>query len=312
MAEALATAEAEIGEANPIVTEETMPVSEVEAEVVDEQADVSSDEQPDVAETPDAGVDEELQSLVDEIGEGDKADAENASENPVAEFLASDDFWTTEVEVDTGDGPSPTSLRALVDGFLRQADYTKKTQQLASERKGTEDAVDFHEAFSNDPVAFARALAVRAGLIEEGADPIKQVDAAKIPSSEEQEAEIEKRVEERLQTDPRFIEAQATQAKAAVNAEFDRIQTDRGISLSPAVRQHLIDEAVSRGTTDFEVVLDAEMYRKQQQKQRAAAKQRNAPSRPTTPKSPSVDGDQGVVDDMDDAFARAFTELGAA
>lgn len=313
LAEAFAAATAEVGEANPIVSETALPAETAEVETGSEQAEVPLAEQPDVAETP-ASVDEELQSLVDDLSDEDEEEdavAEKAAD-PVSEFLASDDFWSTEIEVDAGDGSKPITVKELTDGYLRQADYTRKTQLLATERAAIEDAVGFHEAFKEDPLAFARALAVRAELINEGDEPIKKIDAVKIPTAAELEAEIEKRVAERLDADPRALELKVASARAEVNAEFDRIQADRGITLSPEVRQHILNVAVRGNTSDFELVLDGEMYRKQQQKQKVGAKQRNAPARPTTPGSTPKGGDLPIVSDLGEAFTRGLAELGAA
>jgi hypothetical protein len=310
---AFAAADAEIGEATPIDTDETMPVTEVEADASGEQATASQDEQPDVAETTDdAEVDNELQSLVDEIAaetegeaEGDTSDAD-----PVEEFLASDDFWSTEVEVDLGDGPERKSIRELTDGYLRQADYTKKTQAIADEKSRNADATEFFRVFEQDPVSFARALAVKANLIEPGTEPIAKIDVAKFTSPEEYQAEIDRRVEERFTSDPRFTEMQTTSARNRVNEVFNGMEQDRGIKLSPELRQHLIDIAVRTNTTDFNQVLDAEMYRKQQARSRAEQTQRKAPNRPSSPGTTSERGKPlAVVADIDEAFERALASV---
>lgn len=311
---AFKAAAVELGEAAPSDADETMPVSD--AEVVDglEQADEGQDEQPDVAETTDdADVDDELQSLVDELAEGDEeGEAEKPSADPVAEFVASDDFWTTEVEVPVGDGTETMTVQEMADGYLRQSDYTRKTQSVAEQRKANEEAVEFHKAFTEDPLAFAYTLAVKANLVEAGDQPVKPIEVAKFTSPEEYEAEIERRVAERFETDERFTAMQTSEAERNVNAAFEKLEADRGVTLSDKVRAHLIDLALESGTSDLAQVFDAEMYRKQLARQRTNDVKRKAPSRPTRtggtapaePKTPTVDS-------VDDAFALALAEVGA-
>lgn len=48
------------------------------------------------------------------------------------------------------DGKEVT-IEELKNGYLRQADYSRKTQQLANQRKEVEDAVKLHEHLKNNP-----------------------------------------------------------------------------------------------------------------------------------------------------------------
>lgn len=317
LAEAFAAADSEMGEATPVDVPEAMPAAGADDEVRVEQAEAGDVDQPEVAETQPAEVDEELQSLIDEIGDKteseDSVDGEDGVPSDAVEgFLASDDFWNTEIEVDLGAGPQPMTIEQLTENAMMQADYTRKTQALAAERKGFEQAVEFHQAFNENPGEFARLLAVRAGLINEGDTPVRDVEAVKIPSQEEIEQQINDAVEERFTSDPRYAEMQATSARAEVNAEFDRIETDRGIKLSPEVRQSIINTAVASNTTDLEMVLNNELYRQSQQKARTAERQRNAPSRPTKSGGPvEREPTNEPPADVGDAMERALAELSA-
>lgn len=311
---AFRAAEVETGEATPVDSEETMPVSEEQVSDDLEQADDGTVEQPDVAETTDTDVDDELQSLVDELAVDDEGtEGETPEGDPIAEFVASDDFWQTEVEVPVGDGTETRTLREMADGYLRQADYTKKTQQVAEQRKANEEAVEFHKAFSEDPLAFAYTLAVKASLIEQGDQPVKPIEVAKFQTPDEYEAELERRVEERFQSDERFTAMQQSEAQQSVNSMFEKLESERNVKLSAEVRKHLIDLALETGTSDLTQVFDAEMYRKQLARQRANEQARKAPSRPTR-SSGGVEPRQkdDMVADIDDAFQRALAEVGEA
>lgn len=312
---AFAAADAELGEATPSDVPEGMPPAGAEAEADVEQAVEEQVEQPEVAETTDdTEVDEDLQSLVDELVEdGDEGgeDSKESKADPVAEFLASDDLWDTEVDVDFGDGNETVKLRELVDRGYRQADYTKKTQALAEERAKVEDAAEFYRVFEEDPVEFARALAVKANLIEQGAQPVKEIETAKFTSPEDYEAEIERRVEERFTSDPRFSEMQKADAQSRVNLKFAEMESARGITLSPELRQSLIDEAVRTNTTDMDQVLDARLYRRQQQRARSDETKRKAPSRPRKSGGPTAPDTAPKIDSIDDAFEQALLAVGA-
>lgn len=313
---AFAAADAELGEAAPSDVPEAMPAAGEEAEAVDEQAVEEQVEHPEVAETTEDNTeaDEDLQSLVDELAEeASEEDGEDAKSeaDPVAEFLASDDFWTTEVEADFGDGPETVALKELVDRGLRQSDYTKKTQALAEERARVEDATEFYRVFEEDPVAFARALAVKANLIDEGAQPVKEIETAKFTSPEEYEAELERRVEERFKSDPRFADMEKAAAKQRLDDTFSQIESDRGISLSPELRQRLVDEAVRTNTTDLNLVLDGLMYRRQQARARSEETKRKAPSRPRKSGGPGAADTAPTIDSIDDAFEAALLAVGA-
>jgi hypothetical protein len=50
-------------------------------------------------------------------------------------------------------------LGEMANGYMRQADYTQKTQELAAQRKQIEWANSMREALANDPAATLRALA---------------------------------------------------------------------------------------------------------------------------------------------------------
>lgn len=58
-------------------------------------------------------------------------------------------LFTDETDVDLGEGRNPVKLAELKSGYLRQSDYTKKTQALSEERKAFEAEVQQLEPARN-------------------------------------------------------------------------------------------------------------------------------------------------------------------
>lgn len=90
----------------------------LEAETGDETAEPEADEGIAESDTPEEA-EEEAEADDDEDG-GEEAEPE--------------------YEVETAEGKQKVKLQELLDGFLRTADYTRKTQAVAEERKAVERA----------------------------------------------------------------------------------------------------------------------------------------------------------------------------
>jgi hypothetical protein len=102
----------------------------------DEQPDMDSDEdtfdetdeQFEQEEDPDQEADD-VEEESDEDENQDETDQEEEQEAPV---------FDDDTEVDLGEGRQPVKLSELKQGYMRQSDYTKKTQELATQRKEVE------------------------------------------------------------------------------------------------------------------------------------------------------------------------------
>jgi len=277
MSEALAAARTEL-EGGP--SSDASPAEPaVEANVPDtsEQASTPTQEQP-AADVD--GFSEEATELAASL-----MDTNGESQNGSGSGLVpgSDDFWNTDVEVKTVNGLETVTLRELSDGFLRQADYTQKTQHLAELKKDNDEATEFLKAFKEDPAGFARSLAVQAGWLDAGADPVKEIQVAKIPTQEEIDAKLAEMVDERVKNDPRVQTAEVQDAQARLNTEYDRLQAEYKIPLSPELRQSLTDEAIKTGNADIEGILTKRLVRSQQQQSRVGDTNLASTSRPGSP-----------------------------
>lgn len=192
----------------------------------------------------------------------------------------SKEFWGQTVEVQTVDGTQQIPLGQLRDGFMRQADYTRKTQEVAALRQQLGEAAGFLEQYRSDPQAFARALAVEQGLIYPGDQPVSEVPGARFPTAEEIDQRVEQLVAERVQSDPAVQEAATVRAHAVVNNEFDRLEGVHQVKIPPELRESLTQEAIERGIPDFDLLLRARLASVQDRRRQTGQLQGAAPSRP--------------------------------
>jgi hypothetical protein len=289
LSEAFAAAEAELGGATPSATPEAQPADGTQAEATVEHAATSGqDEHP----TTGTSADELLSTLKEET--------------PAAPTIDSPDFWNTEVEVETEEGLKRMSLDELRKGNMMRADYTRKTQDLARERGLVSEAVEFHKAFREDPQGFARFIASKAGLID---DQGVSIDGIQIYTSDQLEAEVEKRLAERLETHPDVAKARTTQAMETVNNMFAELETTYG-TISKDNRLAVLREAQRRGTSDIGLVFESMLMRATQLaaarkdvKQAAPAKPGGTPETETAPTGP-----EGKLT-LEQAFKLAEKEL---
>lgn len=148
--------------------------SGLSVDVTDSLGDVTEpEEQPEQTDDPDAGAEatdpEVGEQPTEEAGEpevdseadveSDEETAEDQSDEP--ELLELQDDAQVEVNGDVVDA------RELKDGYLRQDDYTRKTQELADEREQVEQLYEQMEAWyderMSDPAAWAREIADESG-----------------------------------------------------------------------------------------------------------------------------------------------------
>ena len=128
LTEAFTQAVAETGEATPVAVETGQPPVETQATGLAENAPVETSEQPAAPE----GItfDAESQELADQLM---STEITQDGSDPAATQVVpgSDEFLNIPVEVTLPEGPTTVTINELSDGFLRQADYTRKTQALA-------------------------------------------------------------------------------------------------------------------------------------------------------------------------------------
>lgn len=216
---------------------------------------------------------------------------------------------------------SPVTVSELVQGYLRQADYTKKTQELAAERKAWEaenqGTTELMAALRQDPGGTIASLAVEVGLLKETDLTAAQVQAInqqhRVPSREEVQKQIEEQARQLVETDPRVQEAEDARLMREVNTQFANIEQQHGLKFSDRDKEAIMRNAVRMETMRLDLAfLDlqqrAEVKRAERKAVQAVAPQapqagRVADSTSTQPPEPATS--------VADAFGRALAETKA-
>lgn len=293
LADAFGSAESELGLADPSVEATTQPVVESNDASAPNTTEVVTVDNPDEEAEPIGDTLEGFEDLFD----GDVEESTIDTSSP--------EFLQTRVTIDTVEGPQAVTIEDLQKGYLRQADYTRKTQEVAEQRRAAHDAVEFYETWRKDPMEFARTLAIRAGYIQEGAEPVKPIEVAKFPTPESIQEMVEQQVQERLAADPSIKEAKLIEARKLINESFDGVEKQYGLKLNDKQRQAVLREATQRGTTDIPLVFEA-MYARYQAQQ---SRRPSAPARPTGSAAGERPAAEATPNSLVQAFEMAEAEL---
>lgn len=243
----------------------------------------------------------------------------------------SGEFYSETSDEVTGDGPSSdvwdytefgdrlvtvkvdgvelqVPLKDAVAGYMRQADYTRKTQEVAAIQREAEALRQFRESFQNDPAGVLAALRQAAGL-EEGdtsnQDFGYETDpriAQELSTVRAQLAEIQ---QERLMNEVR-AEVQSVQSKYE---DFDAekvlpLAADRGLSVEEAYLLLKSRDLIDSQRKEQEARKRAEAKAKAEADKRAAAGL-TAPSRGVR----GTDGGAVSFDKFEDLLRDAFTDV---
>lgn len=283
-------AAAEMAAATTVDAEGAQPAPEAKAADQGEHADTGTSDQTE----PEASSEK---NPLDALAESDEGGDSPSGLDPTSE-----DFWSRTVEVE---GLGEVTLQEMRDGYLRQADYTRKTQELASERKLAAEAVEFYTSFKEDPAAFGRFLVSRLGL---DVGDIPDVDV-KLWTPEEVEAEVEARLEKAIEEHPDVKAARQQAGIQAVDQEFSRLEKKYGYSFSPQNRVQILQEANRRQTTDLELVTESLLHRAQQVLRERENARSSSPARPSRPAEGESTGQRVKPKNIAEAMEQARAEL---
>jgi len=258
------------------------------------------------AEQPEADADNgELAKAMLDVVEG--------SENPSSEsgiVPGSEEDMARTIKYDTVDGPQTSTLKELIEGRMMRADYTRKTQTLAEDRKALAEAESWYQKFRTDPSGFARGLAIEAGWLKPEDGPVTDKKFASIPSQEDFNELINQRVEEQMKVDPRIEGFQQYEQQRLVDEAFGALETKVGMEIPLELRQSLVEEAVARGTADLELVFQARLARVQDKQLKASGRRKGATSRPGSSHQASTDPVDvpDPVTSIEDAYKQAVAQ----
>lgn len=216
--------------------QETTPATDNQDSESPKEAEEGSLEEP-LEGSEELGESEDTDDPLDgEEGEADEADEdEEGSES-----------WTLD-----GEEVSPEQVKEWKLGYMRNADYTQKTQEVAELRKEAEQAIGLWQAFEIDPIGtldFLRERYEEAGIYE-----------PKDPEVVEKELQI-RQMEQQRQADQEYrqhIDNQVAQAQFEeymqhLEAKYDGQGFDRNEVIQFAVNNNINDPELAFKTLAYE------------------------------------------------------------
>ena len=199
------------------------------------------------------------------------------------------------------------SFDQLRAGFMKDEDYTQKTQKLADKEREAEKALTLLRLLEERPVETVRKLYES---INKGTPISALVDAnTQTPVAEQTnvptdiEALVEARVAEMLAEDPRLVQVQNDQALATVNKEFAAIEDMYNVTLTDADKQLVLQTAQDMNSVDLKFVFGG-LMNQANQKQIAL---KNAKASAPVPPAYVPPNDEGpVVPEKFESFRSAI------
>lgn len=181
------------------------------------------------------------------VGDTGDTEALGTDENqsaPQYEYVDPSEFSDKYVKVKVDGEEIDVPFSEALQGYQRQADYTRKTQELASQREQLQFAQTLQSALENDPQATLDVLSRHYGVAT--AQKMVADAQAQQPAAEpEFDDPLERRVWE---MDQRFQQYEQERATDQLQREISRLQS----AYDDFVPQEVVREALRRGTTDLE------------------------------------------------------------
>lgn len=286
----LADLEAAFAEAEASLTDEaTEPVSLVKS--VETKA--STSEQPSVVE-PEVDEDVDLLSILEENLEDQEAEEQRRVDDDSPTHLVNGKNLTTQ---------------ELINGFMRQEDYTKKTQEIADDRKRLANAETLYNAIQEEPYETLRLLWQKYNLGNQNTLTTTPASQNTLQAANIDEL-VAQKVSEILGSDPRIAQVQSLAATQAEDAQFTDIEREFGKTLTTKDREIVRKKAVEVGTDNLRFVFagllqeaQLRLARKEQLKKASSVSGRRSDENETQPTKKSFDS-------FEEAFLDSLRELG--
>lgn len=235
---------------------------------------------------------------------------ETSYEGVTPEYLDLDSYSDKYIKVTVDGEELEVPLKEAVSGYQRQADYTRKTQQLAEERKNVQFAQAIQQALDNDPSQTIELLKSHYGL--DAMDSFEEDDIFADPM-EKQYKQLESRI--------RSFEEQ--QAMNELERNIYSLQQKYGDDFDA---NEVVSQALAMGTTNLEAVYkqsafdrlysreqaqrQIEAQRQQKEQQIVQQKRQGAIVAGGSGSAVGSSGDSAPITSLRDAFASAKQQLG--
>lgn len=191
-----------------------------------------------------------------QFDDGDGAEAE-------VTFLDISEYADHHVTVKVDGEEIVVPLSEAIAGYSRQADYTRKTQELASQKQELQWASAIRQALDNDPSGTIDLLAEHYGVTRRQAQ--EMVDDDPYLSDSSWDDPVDKRLKE---IDQRVRSFEQAQAQARLEAEISRLQNKYGEEFDA---QEVVSAALAQGNTNLESVYKQIAFDRLSSKKQATA-----------------------------------------
>lgn len=191
-----------------------------------------------------------------QFDDGDGAEAE-------LQFLDINEYSDHHVTVKVDGEELTVPLSEAIAGYSRQADYTRKTQELASQKQELQWASAIRQALDNDPSGTIDLLAEHYNVSRKQAQAM--VDDDPYLSDTSWDDPMDKRLKE---IDQRVRSFEQAQAQAKLEMEISRLQSKYGEEFDP---QEVVSTALAQGNTNLEAVYKQIAFDRLSSKKQATA-----------------------------------------
>ena len=171
----------------------------------------------------------------------------NADVQADAPILNVDEFSDHHVVVKVDGEDVRVPLSEAVAGYSRQADYTRKTQELAQQKQSLQWASAVAQALENDPSRTIELLQTHYGLSKAQAQQVADQATEGVDDPEWNDP-VASRVQ---QLDQRIAQFEQERAYQKLEAEVSRLQTTYGEDFNP---QEVVAQALAVGSSNLEAV----------------------------------------------------------
>jgi len=200
--------------------------------------------------------DETSEPIIDGQIEGGE---ETTTEESTIDYFPVDEYGDKYIKVVVDGEELEVPLKEAVSGYQRQADYTRKTQQLAEERRQVQFAQAIQQALDNDPAATIELLQSHYGVNFNQAtededlyvDPVEQQYRqleSRIRSFEEQQAflELERTIGNLQQKYGEEFDANEVVATALATGSTDLESIHKQLAYDKIRQQQLVNQKVNQ------------------------------------------------------------------
>jgi hypothetical protein len=161
---------------------------------------------------------------------------ENLTEEQI-DLLPVDEYGDKYVSVSVGGEDIRVPLKEALSGYQRQADYTRKTQELSEQRKQVQFGAALQEALQNDPNGTLALLSQHYGVAQQ--------------PSEEEELYMDPVEKQYRQLDQRLAAFEQQKAMDQLEKTVQSLQTRYGSDFDA---NEVVAKALAIGSSDLEAV----------------------------------------------------------